>query len=92
MSRADRPHMGTEPDNRTDENRNRSRSPVYDLESPGERLVCMYLDRVPAAYASDLERDLRLSRDVIAVALDSLLERDFVRQRGGLYMLSFEQV
>lgn len=84
--------MGTEPDNRTDENRNRNPTTVRELESPGERLVCMYLDRVPAAYASDLERDLRLSRDVIAVALDSLVKRDFVRQRGGLYMLSFDQI
>jgi hypothetical protein len=63
---------------------------AFGLESPGARLVCMYLDRVPAAYADEIERDLQLPRTVLEPVLRSLVEYDVVRERDGLYVLSVE--
>ncbi|QLD87114.1 hypothetical protein HWV23_15740 [Natronomonas halophila] len=77
--------MGTEPGHRTEY---RSRERVLELESPDERLICMYLDRVPAAYAVEIECDLRLSGEAIASSLESLVERGYVRNQGGLYALA----
>jgi DNA-binding MarR family transcriptional regulator len=51
----------------------------------------MYLDRVPAALADEMARDLRLPQDAIASALESLTERGFVRRRGDLYVLSVDR-
>lgn len=85
---AQTPLVGTEPDDRTGGRWNA----VCELESPHERLVCMYLARVPAASAADLEEDLRMPREATAAALQSLLEHEFVRQRGGLYVLSSDRV
>lgn len=81
--------MATEPGERA--GKQRSRSPVLALESASERLVCMYLDRVPAALADEIVRDLRLPQDTIASALESLTEQGFVRKRGHLYVLSVER-
>ncbi|WP_336133573.1 helix-turn-helix domain-containing protein [Natronomonas amylolytica] len=79
--------MATEPAGRA----GKRRPPILALESASERLVCMYLDRVPAALADEIARDLRLPRETIATVLESLTERGFVRRRGLLYVLSVER-
>lgn len=66
----------------------RPRDTVLQLESAGERLVCLYLARVPAAYALDIERDLRLDSETVADILGSLVGRGLVRKHEGLYELS----
>jgi predicted transcriptional regulator len=48
----------------------------------------MYLDRVPAAYAAEIECDLQLSGEAIASSLASLVEDGYVRNQGGLYALA----
>lgn len=78
--------MGLKPDSRTDPYRRRHR--LAELDSAAERLVCMYLDRVPAAYADEIGADLRMSQSALEPVLASLHERDIVRERDGLYALS----
>lgn len=82
--------MGTGSGNRAGEYR--ERDSVLGLDSPSERLVCMYLERVPAASAADIERDLRLPREALLPVLESLVERGFIRERDGLYVLSVGSV
>jgi predicted transcriptional regulator len=86
MVRAETTPMGPEPGHRTEGYRSRKR--VLELESPAERLICMYLDRVPAAYAAEIECDLQLSGEAIASSLASLVEDGYVRNQGGLYALA----
>jgi predicted transcriptional regulator len=50
----------------------------------------MYLERVPSAYAYEMERDLQLSGSALDPALRSLVERGIVRERCGLYVLSVD--
>lgn len=80
--------MGTEPGGWTDGERRRNAVP--ELESAGARLVCMYLDRVPSAYADEIERDLQLPRNVLEPILTSLVERGALLERDGLYVLANE--
>lgn len=77
--------MGVEPAGSTEGGRSRNHA-VRD--SAAARLVCMYLERVPAAHADEIERDLQLSDQVLAPVLDALTERGVVREREGLYVLS----
>lgn len=77
--------MVVEPANPTDGRRSHDETA---LDSAAARLVCMYLERVPAAYADEIERDLRLSNQVLAPVLDALTEHGVVRERESLYVLS----
>lgn len=81
--------MGVEPVNPTDGRRSREHA---ELDSAAARLVCMYLERVPAAYADEIERDLRLSNQVLAPVLDALTEHGIVRERESLYVLSTDDM
>lgn len=83
------PYMATERGARA--GRHSDQPLVLALKSASERLVCMYLDRVPAALADEIARDLQLPQDTIASALESLTEQGFVRKRGHLYVLSVER-
>lgn len=79
--------MGVEPADPTNGRRCRDHS---ELDSAATRLVYMYLERVPAAYADEIAHDLQLSEQVISSVLDALSERGVVRERESLYVLPTE--
>lgn len=80
--------MGAEPANPADGHRSRD---YAELDSAAARLVCMYLERVPAAYADEIERDLRLSTQELTPVLDALTEDGVVQEREYLYVLSADE-
>lgn len=79
--------MGVEPANPTNGRRSRDDA---ELESAAARLICMYLERVPAAYVDEIERDLQLPDQVLTPVLNALTEHGIVRERESLYVLSSE--
>lgn len=64
------------------------RESILNHPSPQARLVCLYLERVPGAYETDLRRDLAIDQQTLSRVLRSLLDRGSIEKRGRLYILS----
>lgn len=80
--------MGTRPNGETPTRPPQTAEDLPGIEAPIERLVCLYLRRVPAASARDIQRDLRLDAEALTPALYSLIESGHVEKQRQRYVIA----